>query len=261
MIASRVCRHGRGLALLGCRSRTLEMHARYQQPRRMPNSRELSNVPGNEKQKSISDESTSRAMDEDIPVVARALGYGGLIPFAAGAVAAASTGVDQYLALHVSQVYGASILSFLGAVHWGVALSETATSSPRSPIAVTTMQISKTATRDLIYGVIPSLIGCGAALLDPRQGLAVLAPAYIAAFVYDSYRFRAPGASVVPPWYMRLRKRLTFGALLCFGFSYGVANPWKFAGGDGHAYPEESSVENLVVNVCHNLKTTIVCRR
>jgi uncharacterized membrane protein (Fun14 family) len=261
MLAAQFGRHGRGLAMFGWKPRTLELDLRNQYSRRMPNVRGLSNVPDTEARTATSDANTQRAIDEDIPVVVRAVGYGGLIPFAAGAAAAASTGMDQYLALHVSQVYGASILSFLGAVHWGVALSETATLGRLSPIKATNNQRSKTGTQDFIYGVIPSLIGCGAAILDPRQGLAMLAPAYIAAFIYDSYRFSAPRAISVPSWYLRLRKRLTFGALLCLGFSFGVADPRLFAGGDARSYPEGNSVENLVVNVCHNEKSTIVFRR
>jgi hypothetical protein len=187
--------------------------------------------------------------DKGIPRVAEILGYGGLIPFMAGAVAAASPTVDQYIALHVSQVYGASILSFLGAVHWGVALAETA--GRNSPNGVLSDPLPAVRAQDFVYGVIPSLVGWGAALLDPRQGIVVLTPALMCAFGYDSYRFGGQGANSVPAWYHRLRRRLTAGAVLSLGFSFGVSDPRNFAGGGKQENSTWNPLENLIVNVSH----------
>lgn len=101
---------------------------------------------------------------------------------------------------HATQLYGASILSFLGGVHWGLAL--------RAP-----------STRDFIYSVTPSLIAWGAALAPPPQGLAVLSGGFVAAWMWDEVRFR--GGSKVPSWYRRLRRPLTIAA------ASGCALAWR----------------------------------
>ena len=52
-----------------------------------------------------------------MPQIARLLGYGGLIPFAA--LAALALGSSQSAAwIHALIAYGAVILSFVGALHW-----------------------------------------------------------------------------------------------------------------------------------------------
>jgi hypothetical protein len=61
------------------------------------------------------------------------LGAAGLIPFVSCAAGVAAGGIDLSLPLgvsmtpdqlvHLQAVYGASILSFMGAVHWGLAMA------------------------------------------------------------------------------------------------------------------------------------------
>lgn len=118
------------------------------------------------------------------------LGYGGALPFLFGGVGSLFVS-DVHTLAHATQLYGASILSFLGGVHWGLAL--------RAP-----------STRDFIYSVTPSLVACGAALAPPQQGLAVLSGGFVAAWAWDEVRFR--GGSQVPRWYRRLRRPLTIAA-------------------------------------------------
>lgn len=162
-----------------------------------------------------------------IPLVAQWLGYGGLAPFAAGSLATVGcgiAGVDQSGALVFSQLYGASILSFLGAVHWGVGLSNAfAKSSEPSP-------------RDLIYGVTPSLVAWGASLADPVTGVTVLPGAFGGAFIYDLWRFRG-SARDVPAWYMRLRAQLTLGAVTCLGICSIASRPPRTAQPDSGQEP------------------------
>jgi Protein of unknown function (DUF3429) len=147
-----------------------------------------------------------------IPLTAKVIGYGGLLPFAATSFATVVPEL-QPLALYSCATYSCSILSFLGAVHWGVALSEChtkllgAASAPRVSIV------------DLTYGVLPSLVAAGAGVVPARDALTILIPAYVAAYGYDAVRFRRATASV-PPWYMVLRQRLTLGACLCMAFAY-----------------------------------------
>lgn len=136
------------------------------------------------------------------------LGYGGLVPFAALTVA---IGADPVHAVRYSQAlagYGAVILSFVGALHWGVAMSTT-------PLEPTRRR------RAFVWSVVPALIAWLALLLpDPARSL-VLAVGFVLHLVQD---LRFAGPAQLPPWYLPLRTRLTAVATLCL-----LVNAW-FAG-------------------------------
>lgn len=138
-----------------------------------------------------------------VPPPALWLGLAGLIPFLAGAVLlwvgilAGPTWLAP-VALFGQIYYGAVILSFLGAVHWGLALAGHGGSLP--------------GWRPLGLGVLPALLGWLACLLTPLLGLALLMLGFVGVFVYDRAQARSGAA---PSWYPVLRKPLTFVVLLC----------------------------------------------
>ena len=101
---------------------------------------------------------------------ARRLGFGGLIPFVglAAALWLAPAG-DWPLAGPALLGYGATICSFLGAIHWGLVMRETPT--PRD--------------RSLLWGVVPSLLSWVALLLAPSVGLVLIAALLWACFAVD----------------------------------------------------------------------------
>lgn len=138
------------------------------------------------------------------PDIVQYLGYGGTIPFLTGALATTLTSDPTYFA-RATQLYGSSILSFLGAVHWGVALRFPHSSSFARNV-------------DFVYGVTPSLLGWTASLMQPAEGLALLTASFAGAYAYDTVRFGVPGST--PPWYLRLRGPLTLAALGGCGISY-----------------------------------------
>jgi hypothetical protein len=113
-----------------------------------------------------------------LPKIAWLLGYAGLIPFAfltilllTGKNYAFISGLP--LALWQA-TYGAIILSFLGAVSWGVALGMQE-------------QLNKADIDRLIsYSVIPSILGWFALLLPTKLGLIVLAGLVIIAYIADT---------------------------------------------------------------------------
>lgn len=148
---------------------------------------------------------------EPMPRSARYLGLAGTIPFFSFAGAALFLPEVSGVAAASAQMYGASVLSFLGAVHWGVAL-RTAGGSARD--------------WDFAYSVCPALAGAAAAVLPVQEGLAVLLPSFGAALVYDSVRFA--GEPGVPQWYARLRKPLTGAAMAGTGICLGVV--WEGGG-------------------------------
>ena len=137
-----------------------------------------------------------------LPSIAVILGVAGLIPFIGCGLGAVSPTVDadRYMAALLG--YGAVILAFLGAVHWGFVLED----PEPDPVA-------RPARRDaarLVLGVIPALIGW-AALLTPivltaEVGLAVLIAGHIATVVTEAHLRRR---GLVPPGYMLLRWALS----------------------------------------------------
>lgn len=129
-------------------------------------------------------------MTASIPPAARWLGFTGLLPFLAAAVAV------RFPALPVPATaaliaYGAVILSFLGGIRWGLAMG--------APDPAWWLGIS----------VLPSLLGWIALLLPAAAGLVLLAGGFVAMLLAD---FRLPDA---PDWYPRLRLPLSCGAIAC----------------------------------------------
>lgn len=122
---------------------------------------------------------------------ARLLGYAGLIPFYACTAAVWFAQHPFDLMAHKAQMsYGAVILAFLGAVHWGLVLRQPA-AAPRAL---------------LVWGVVPSLVGWTALAFGPPLAHGVMMLGFLAAFLADR---RVTLSGLTPPWYGRLRLVLT----------------------------------------------------
>ncbi len=129
------------------------------------------------------------------------LGYAGVVPFVACVLGIALLeGASREFAARALVAYGAVILSFLGAVHWGFVL--------RAPGA--------RAVARLAAGVLPSLVAWAALLLPPGRGLTLLAVGFGAFWLYEH---RIVGTLLLPPAYLGLRRHLTLAvcALLALG--------------------------------------------
>jgi hypothetical protein len=133
------------------------------------------------------------------------LGGLGLIPFVALA-ASIVTGLPQlpFDARSGLIAYGAVILSFLGGVHWGIALS---TDGIR-------LGAGRTDGGRLLIGVLPSLIGWGGSLLQPSGGLMLLIAGFLLQGLID---LRSSSRGALPTWYPRLRVPLTLIAVASLG--------------------------------------------
>ena len=104
---------------------------------------------------------------------ARRLGLGGLMPFV-GLAAALWAGwpADWPPASTALLGYGATITSFLGAIHWGLVMREGRDGSVQH-------------VPSLLWGVVPSLLGWVALLLGPATGLLLIAALLWACFAVD----------------------------------------------------------------------------
>lgn len=147
------------------------------------------------------------------PAIVVWLGYGGLLPFVA--FAAGSFAAAEYAALcRVALVlYGALILSFVGALHWAFAMSLPNLSAAKR-------------TECFIWSVVPALLAWPAAMLVAVSaqisfasiffGYEVAAAPLIIGFVANYIQdVRLARAAKLPSWYLPLRLRLTAVACVC----------------------------------------------
>jgi hypothetical protein len=93
--------------------------------------------------------------------------------------------------------YGAIILSFLGGIHWGLAIGAVP-------------QNHKTLWRRVALSIQPSLVAWATLLAPFRIGFLVLAAAFVATLLVD---IRASRMHEVPAWYPKLRLPLSCGAV------------------------------------------------
>ena len=132
---------------------------------------------------------------EMCPQLAKLIGFGGLIPFVGCAILMYAGNTEaSIIALFASAVYGSVILSFVGAVHWGLTMQE-----DRSPYWY-------------VWSIIPAILGWLAIVLfDIKICLLALAIAFTLAWSVDR---QAALRGLIPAWYMQMRHILTAGATI-----------------------------------------------
>ena len=129
------------------------------------------------------------------PHIPRLLGWAGLVPFGLAALGTHS-GIDTLVPYGFlgGTAYGAVILSFLGAVHWGLAMQD-----DRSPYWY-------------VWSITPALFGFASLLLlDIEMRVVTLIPLFALTWSVDR---KAANYGLIPNWYMRLRSKLTAGAVI-----------------------------------------------
>lgn len=141
----------------------------------------------------LGDATVEHAMTLRTPSVVAWLGYGGLIPFVALAAASVFDPAHARWWAEGLVAYGAVILSFVGALHWGFAMSLS--------------DLSEAARRSrFLWSVVPALLAWPAAMLSVAPAAALLIAGFVAHYLCD----RRLGAHVfLPRWYLPLRFRLT----------------------------------------------------
>lgn len=144
-------------------------------------------------------------LQRDLPTHVAWLGYGGLLPFAGLSIL---TVVDPHRAPAWSDAlvgYGAVILSFVGALHWGFAMSAARLDTTQRR-------------RAFVWSVVPALMAWPATVLAGSAASLILALGFALHLVQDR---RLAGPAELPTWYLPLRWRLTVVAIVCL-----LANAW-----------------------------------
>lgn len=138
-------------------------------------------------------------LDPALPRSAAWLGFGGLLPFIGLALTAF---VDRHHGIVWADAlvaYGAVILSFVGALHWGFAMA-----LPGMPQALRR--------NCFVWSVVPALIAWPAMMLEPVLGAPLLMAGFVAHIWQDH---RLAGRIALPAWYLPLRRQLSIVACVC----------------------------------------------
>ena len=140
-----------------------------------------------------------------IPLSALIPGLLGLLPFWVLSLATViDTGFDPVIAIVALIMYGAVILSFVGALWWGMAVHAPAGSQRNTMF---------------LWSVMPALIGWFATLATTDVGLRMLMAGLALQWLLDSMLLRKSPV-LMPNWVFRLRTMLTGGALIALGFAW-----------------------------------------
>ena len=109
--------------------------------------------------------------------------------------------------MYAQSAYGIAILSFLGGIHWGVALT-----SPE----LTSVQIK----RALFWGIVPSVIAW-ASKVNFGFGFFVLIFGFILSYQVDK---RLYVTYQMPDWFLVLRRHLTITVVLALALTVLAVN-------------------------------------
>ena len=133
------------------------------------------------------------------PLSAQLLGYGGLVPFAGTGVLAwiAWPAEMAHTALQAQLVYAAIVLSFIGGIRWGIAMTKRGHFKRRAPDGLGA---------EFALAALPAAIGWLILFAPAEVALVVFGLFFAAQTLSDR---RAVKAEDAPDWYGPLRLQLT----------------------------------------------------
>jgi hypothetical protein len=130
----------------------------------------------------------------------RLLGYLGLLPFIVSSLLVWVTEYHHY-AVQSLTIYAAVIVTFIGGVHWGLAMQAFKTSSNHDDQYIR---------KQFIFSVIPSLVAWLAVVVAQPYALLILAICFVSFWYLEKTMF----SEAVENWYTTLRNHLTLNATL-----------------------------------------------
>lgn len=148
-------------------------------------------------------------ISDRLPVPVAWMGYGGLLPFVVFALAAALDHPHQASWSDVLVGYGAVILSFVGALHWGFAMLGQGLTPAERRASYT-------------WSVVPALMAWPATVLAGPIASLLLMAGFVVHYVQDRRLYQRLD---LPLWYLPLRGRLSLLACLALGVNTVVTWP------------------------------------
>jgi hypothetical protein len=137
-----------------------------------------------------------------VPLPAKLFGFAGLIPFIVATLLIwILPDTERFLVFDILIHYAAVILSFIGAIHWGVVM--VTFSAEQSNL--------REAWYRLGWSVTPALVAWLATQMVLSAALVTLIAGFFATFFYDLWSLKK---NWIPIWYILLRKYLTLVVLI-----------------------------------------------
>lgn len=135
------------------------------------------------------------SIESPLSETALRLGHAGLVPFVLGAALVWIVNAEAHdYATQALAAYAALVISFLGGIHWGLAMRQ---SAPAASL--------------FVWGVAPALLGWVAVMMPPRSGLVIDGALLVAGYLVDRKVYPLQGTA---RW-LTLRFRLSSVAALC----------------------------------------------
>ncbi len=131
----------------------------------------------------------------------------GLLPFFFGLIDLLLNKDDLFFVINLPKYYGSIILTFLGAVYWGIILND----SHKNLIS------EKVKTYIICWSIIPSLWSGLILIFNHNITIIILAICYIIVQYVDEFIIKY---FKFPIWYLFLRRLLTMIVILILIFSY-----------------------------------------
>ena len=131
----------------------------------------------------------------------------GLLPFFFGLIDLLLNKNNLFFVINLPKYYGSIILTFLGAVYWGIILND----SHKNLIT------DKVKTYIICWSIIPSLWSCLILIYNHNITIILLAICYIIVQFVDEFVIKY---FKIPIWYLFLRRLLTIIVILILLFSY-----------------------------------------
>ena len=147
---------------------------------------------------------------KNIPRSALLLGWSGVLPFAllAGLIEADVNVTDVVDPRAALITYAAIIISFMGGVHWGMAISDEASGGADS----------STQALRLVFSIAPALVGWLATFFIFGVAVILLIGAFVVLVIYDIW---AATQQWAPTWHPRLRMQLTTAVVAALALAWG----------------------------------------
>ena len=131
----------------------------------------------------------------------------GLLPFVFGLIDQLLNKDNLFFVINLPKYYGSIILTFLGAVYWGIVLNDTHKN----------LIPEKVKTYIICWSIIPSLCGSLILIFNNSITIIILAICYIIVQFVDEYVIKY---FKFPIWYLFLRRLLSMIVILILIFSY-----------------------------------------
>ena len=131
----------------------------------------------------------------------------GLLPFLFGLIDIILNKDDLFFVINLPKYYGSIILTFLGAVYWGIILND----NHKNLIS------EKIKTSIICWSIIPSLLSGLILIFKHNITIIILAICYIIVQFVDEFIIKY---FKFPIWYLFLRRSLTMFVIIILIFSY-----------------------------------------